>query len=188
MAPRVVKVTDHRSRIAEYGIPVTGFCVVLLLLPLAGCGSSGKSATGTVPRGAARIVVTSPAMRDGGTPPLRFTGVPAHAVELAVLVDDPDAPGGTFVHWTVWGLPPSTRGIQSSSLPAGAREGSNSAGASGYTPPCPPKGNPPHRYVFGVYALSRRIGLAAGAGPDRVEPAVRAATIATGSLTARYGR
>src|ERR671930_1454861 len=104
MAPRVVKVTDHRSRIAEYGIPVTGFCVVLLLLPLAGCGSSGKSATGTVPRGAARIVVTSPAMRDGGTlprrfscdgqgapPPPRFTRVPAHAVELAGVVDDPDA-------------------------------------------------------------------------------------------------
>jgi Raf kinase inhibitor-like YbhB/YbcL family protein len=114
--------------------------------------------------------------------------VPAKAVEVAVLVGDPDAPVGTFVHWTVWGLPRSARGVSSGALPPGAVQGANSAGGQGWTPPCPPKGDKPHRYVFGVYALRKRIGLRAGEDPARVVPAVRAAAIATGSLTARYGR
>jgi Raf kinase inhibitor-like YbhB/YbcL family protein len=120
---------------------------------------------------------------------LAWAGVPAKAAEVAVLVGDPDAPGGTFVHWTVWGLAATARGsLGSGALPAGAAQGANSAGSRGWTPPCPPKGDSPHRYVFGVYALSRRIGLRAGEDPARVVPAVRAAAIATGSLTARYSR
>jgi Raf kinase inhibitor-like YbhB/YbcL family protein len=116
---------------------------------------------------------------------VRWSGVPSKAVEVAVLVDDPDAPSGTFVHWTVWGIPPSAREL-GASLPAGAREGKNSAGGNGWTGPCPPSGT--HRYVFNVYALSKHVTLAAGSPPDKVEPAVRAAAIASGSLTARYGR
>jgi Raf kinase inhibitor-like YbhB/YbcL family protein len=167
---------------------------------LVGCGSSGKPST-TVPLPSIRLTVASPAFSDRGTiparlscngggarPTLRWSRVPSRAVELAVLVDDPDAPGGAFVHWTVWGLAPSTHTLSSASLPAGAHEGSNSAGTKGWTPPCPPKGDPPHRYVFGVYALSRHLALPAGAKPKEVEPAVRAAAIAAGSLTARYGR
>jgi Raf kinase inhibitor-like YbhB/YbcL family protein len=109
-------------------------------------------------------------------------------VEVAVLVGDPDAPGGTFVHWTVWGLTSSTTALAPGALPAGAVEGSNSAGGKGWTPPCPPKGDKPHRYVFGVYALKRHIGLAAGADSRQTVATVRAASIANGSLTARYGR
>lgn len=106
-----------------------------------------------------------------------------------MLVGDPDAPGGTFVHWTVWNLPRGARGrLGSGALPAGAVEGANSAGGRGWTPPCPPKGDKAHHYIFGVYALRKRVALTAGESPAKVVPAIRAVAIATGSLTARYGR
>ena len=106
-----------------------------------------------------------------------------------MLVGDPGAPGGTFVHWTVWGLPVSAKGqVAETALPRGAVQGANSGGGTGWTPPCPPKGAKPHQYVFGVYALRTRVKLRSGDDPSKVVPAVRAAAIATGSLTARYGR
>ena len=106
-----------------------------------------------------------------------------------MLVGDPDAPGGTFVHWVVWGLPHTSRGsVSSAPLPKGAVEGANSSGGNGWTPPCPPKGDQPHHYIFGVYALRKRVALSAGESPAKAVPAIRAVAIATGSLTARYGR
>jgi Raf kinase inhibitor-like YbhB/YbcL family protein len=166
---------------------------------LAGCGSSNTTpTTTTAAQPGARLTVSSPDLQNGGTidkrftcdgagdrPVIRWSGVPSKAVEVAVLVDDPDAPSGTFVHWTVWGIPPTAREV-GASLPAGAREGANGSGGKGWTGPCPPSGT--HRYVFNVYALSKHVTLAAGSPPDKVEPAVRAAAIASGSLTARYGR
>jgi hypothetical protein len=124
----------------------------------------------------------------GTRPTISWAGVPRQAVEVALLVGDPDAPGGTFVHWTVWGMPRGTKGVGAGPLPAGAIQGANSGGSSGWTPPCPPKGAKPHHYIFGVYALRKRIDLRAGEDPSRVVPAIRAVAIATGSLTARYGR
>ena len=177
---------------------------VLLALSLAGCGSSGGTPgeAGTSEVGTTPLAVASASFRNGGVIPKQFTcdgagtrptlswaGVPAKAAEVAILVGDPDAPGGTFVHWTVWGLPPTARGeVTAGALPTGAIEGANSARRTGWTPPCPPKGAAPHHYVFGVYALRKRVDLTAGADPARVVPAVRAAAIASGSLTARYGR
>jgi Raf kinase inhibitor-like YbhB/YbcL family protein len=93
------------------------------------------------------------------------------------------------VHWIVWGLPATQRGtVGSGSLPAGAVEGANSGRRLGWTPPCPPKGDKPHHYVFGVYALSKRLPYKEGEDPAKVVPAVRAAAIASGSLTASYSR
>ena len=77
------------------------------------------------------------------------------------MVVDPDA--GGFVHWTVYGLSGSTRELASSGLPHGAREGENSKGDSGWTPPCPPSGT--HRYEFRLYWLKRKSGLSTGAKP-----------------------
>jgi Raf kinase inhibitor-like YbhB/YbcL family protein len=175
---------------------------VFVLLFIAGCGSSDAPTNGGNEVGTSPLAVASPDFRAGGLIPRQFTcdgggarpslswaGVPSDAVEVAVLVGDPDAPGGTFVHWTVWNLPHSSRGsVSSGALPAGAVEGANSAGSTGWTPPCPPKGDPPHHYIFGVYALRKRVMLTAGESPAKVVPAVRAVAIATGSLTARYGR
>ena len=93
---------------------------------------------------------------------------PRGAAELALIVVDPDA--GGFVHWTTYALPPehaarwAPRG-----LPAGAREGENSAGKAGWTPPCPPSGN--HHYEFRLYWLKRRSNLDAGAKPEAVDQA-----------------
>src|SRR4051794_8596552 len=174
---------------------------VFAALALAGCGSSGERANSGSEVGTMPLAVASPDLGNGGTVPRRFTcdgagarpalswaGIPSQAVEVAVLVGDPDAPGGTFVHWAVWGLPPTTKGVRSDALPTGAVQGVNSAGGNGWTPPCPPQGEKPHHYVFGVYALRKRISLRPGEDPSGVVPAVRAAAIATGSLTAHYGR
>jgi Raf kinase inhibitor-like YbhB/YbcL family protein len=164
--------------------------------------SGSPAETGPNEVGTSPIAVVSPDFRTGGAIPRRFTcdgggarprliwnGVPAKAVDVAVLVGDPDAPGGTFVHWIAWNLPRSVElSLSSGALPAGTVEGANSGGGTGWTPPCPPKGDEPHHYVFGVYALRKRLGFRAGEDPARVVPAVRAAAIASGSLTASYSR
>ena len=167
---------------------------------IAGCGrddkvSSAPPATG----GPAGLKVTSPAFAPNGTiparftctgagdrPALRFAGVPAGAKELALLVIDPDAGGGGFVHWTVYGMAPSVHGIPSTGLPAGAREGSNSTGETGWTPPCPPSGT--HRYRFDLYWLRAPSKLAAGADPQKVVAAIEAAAAGRGELIGRFGR
>jgi Raf kinase inhibitor-like YbhB/YbcL family protein len=188
------------SRIADCRLQIAG--AVAVAVALGGCGSSGSAASSGNEVGTAPLAVASPDLRAGGVIPRRFTcdgagsrprlawsGVPPQAVEVAVLVGDPDAPGGTFVHWAVWALPKTARfAVSSGALPAGALEGANSAGGVGWTPPCPPKGAKPHHYIFGVYALRKRIDLPAGADPSRAVPTVRAAAIASGSLTASYGR
>jgi Raf kinase inhibitor-like YbhB/YbcL family protein len=117
---------------------------------------------------------------------LAWRGVPAGARELAVVVSDPDA--GGFVHWTVFALAPSVRRLPASGLPAGALEGQNSFGHRGWGPPCPPKGDPAHRYRFDVYWLRRPSGLAAGAAPKAVYASLRAAAGGRGELVGRYAR
>ena len=87
--------------------------------------------------------------------PLHWSGVPAGAKSLALIVDDPDAPGGTWTHWVLYDLPPAVtdlaEGMTSRALPLGTREGVNSWSRIGYGGPCPPAGR--HRYVFKLYAL-----------------------------------
>ena len=193
---------DHVSGVAGRGWRVAGAAV--LALAVAGCGSSGAPSqeTGTAEIGTTPLAVASPDLQNKGVIPKRFTcdgggarprlswaGVPARAAEVAILVGDPDAPGGTFVHWVAWGLPATSRGtVDSTGLPAGAVEGANSGRHLGWTAPCPPKGDKPHHYVFGVYALRTRLTFKEGEDPAKVVPAVRAAAIASGSLTASYGR
>ena len=87
----------------------------------------------------------------GTSPPLTWSRAPAAAKSIAILVDDPDAPSGTFTHWLVTGIPPTTTSLDKSELPAGAMASKNSKGAMGYAAPCPPSGL--HRYRFDVFAL-----------------------------------
>jgi Raf kinase inhibitor-like YbhB/YbcL family protein len=110
------------------------------------------------------IAVTSPAFGEGQpiprdytckgpgrSPELRWRGVPTDAKSLALVVSDPDAPKGTFVHWVLYDLPAQDGGLPSGGAPPGAREADNSAGKKGWYPPCPPSGT--HHYQFTVYAL-----------------------------------
>jgi Raf kinase inhibitor-like YbhB/YbcL family protein len=168
---------------------------------LAGCGGGGGAGdkltsppAASAPEG---LHVTSPDFAANGTIPARFTcagagdrpavrfaGVPAAARELALLVVDPDA--GGFVHWIVYGMAAGVRGIGATGLPPGAREGRNSTGATGWTPPCPPRGT--HRYEFELYWLRAPSKLAAGADPRTVAAAIRARAGGRGELVGRFRR
>ena len=91
------------------------------------------------------------------SPPLMFSGVPDGTRSLVMIVDDPDAPAGTWVHWTLWNIPPETRSITEDSVPPGAVQGITSFGKSGWGGPCPPSGR--HHYYFKLYALDIEVEL-----------------------------
>jgi len=169
------------------------FVVATLAVAAIGCG--GREAAAPKTSAPATIQLSSPAFKDGATipranscdgagkpPALSWSGVPSAATELVLVVEDPDAPGGTFVHWTAFGIAPDA-----TSIPAKAASGKNSAGKDGWTPPCPPKGAP-HHYVFTLYALNRASSLKAGADASTVRSALSKGVLATGRLTGLYKR
>lgn len=123
---------------------------------------------------------------DDISPPLEWTGIPDHARTLAIVVEDPDAPGGKFTHWTVWNLPQRIEGIESGGkvLHLGGVQGKNDFGTVGYRGPKPPSGT--HRYSFRIFALDRSLDLAAGASPDEVWRALGERTIAWGELVGTF--
>jgi len=171
--------------------------LLLVALP-AGCGG-GDKASEPLPDAARSLTLTSPAFNDGGTipkrfscdgqggsPALRWSGVPRSARKLALVVEDPDA--DRFVHWTVLDIPASAAGIAEGRVPAGAVETENSFGKRGWGGPCPPEGDDPHRYVFALYATDAPLGLGKDSSPDDVRAALSDHAIARGTLTARFGR
>ena len=117
-------------------------------------------------------------------PPLSVEGTPKEAKSLTLVVDDPDAPGGTFDHWVVWNIPPSTNKILEHTVPG--MEGLNSARQKGYMGPCPPSGT--HRYFFKVYALDTELSLGAKSTKRDLEKAMQGHTVAKGELIGLYHR
>lgn len=144
--------------------------------------------------------LTSPDFEEGGLiprehtcdgedapPELQWSGVPSGVVELALTCDDPDAPGGTFVHWVAWGIDPSSGRL----APAGGaeiRHGRNGFGRDGYGGPCPPPGHGPHHYQFTLYALARPVDLEPGATIGDLHAAMDGSIRATATLTGIYER
>jgi Raf kinase inhibitor-like YbhB/YbcL family protein len=146
------------------------------------------------------ITVSSPAFTAGSpipprftcdgdnlSPPLRWSGVPTGTIEVALVVDDPDAPRGTYVHWVVVGLEPASTELAQATVPPGARQIRNSAGKAVYTGPCPP-GGPPHHYRFTIYALQHPPDVGDDASPEATIQAIEAAASARGRLVGTYGR
>jgi Raf kinase inhibitor-like YbhB/YbcL family protein len=178
--------------------PALGLLAVAALV--AGCGGGGgdRLSSDELPRAPAVLRVSSPAFIDGSRlkqkytcdgagqePPVQAGGIPTSTSELVLVVADPDAPGGTFVHVTRYGISPRGDG----SVDHGGQEGTNSTGKTGWTPPCPPKGDKAHHYVWSVYALRDPSELKAGAKPDEVTAALgKGGVLAKGTIKATYGR
>lgn len=147
------------------------------------------------------MTLQSSAFRDGETIPRRYTcdgedrspelswsDAPPLTCSFSLIMDDPDAPRGTFTHWLVWDLPSSL-----ATLPEGAagigQAGTNDFGRSGYGGPCPPRGHGPHRYFFTLYALDvESLRLRPGASRQSLESAMQGHILAQARLMGRYER
>jgi Raf kinase inhibitor-like YbhB/YbcL family protein len=120
------------------------------------------------------------------SPPLSWPAPPAGSRSLALILDDPDAPGGRFIHWLAWGIGPEAGGLAEGE--AAPLEGRNDFGTVGYRGPCPPRGHGPHRYRFRLHAVSGELGLAAGAGVAELERALVGNVLAVAELVGTYQR
>ena len=148
--------------------------------------------------------LTSPAFTEGGmipaqytcngadiSPPLAWEQVPEDAKSLALIVDDPDAPVGTWVHWVLYNLPASTRELKENItktkiLPDGAMQGTNDFRKIGYNGPCPPGGT--HRYFFKLYALDEMVDLNPGARKKDLVDAMKGHILAECQLMGKFSR
>lgn len=119
------------------------------------------------------------------SPPLAFKDVPEGAESLALIVDDPDAPGGTWVHWVVWNMEPSISEI-SQGEQIKAEKGKNDFGKLNYGGPCPPRGT--HRYYFKLYALDKRLNLREGSSKKQLEKAMEGHILGEAQLMGVYSR
>lgn len=119
-------------------------------------------------------------------PPLLIEGVPEAAKSLALIMDDPDAPRGTWVHWLVWNIDPKAKEIAEATVPSGASLGMNDFRRLAYGGPCPPSGT--HRYFFKLYALDTVLGLRQGATKAELEKAMQGHVIAQAELIGLYSR
>jgi hypothetical protein len=148
------------------------------------------------------LKISSPAFEQGGnipelyscngkdySPPLEWLNVPPEAETLALIMDDPDAPGGTFVHWVVYDMPSQVTKLEQDrpagpNLPEGGTQGANNFGNTGYGGPCPPSGS--HRYFFKLYALDSRLNLDPGATKDQLEQAMEGHILDKAELMANF--
>lgn len=124
------------------------------------------------------------------SPPLRFLGIPQGAKSLVLILDDPDAPRGTFDHWIVWNLPPhlteiSEGAAEFAQLTPPPKQGLNGFGTTSYKGPCPPPGKV-HHYHFKLYALSSQLNLSEGSTKQEVERAMEGLIIEKAELVGTY--
>jgi Raf kinase inhibitor-like YbhB/YbcL family protein len=142
------------------------------------------------------LVITSPVFENKGVipskytcddenvnPPLNIKGLPERTESLVLIVDDPDAPMGTWDHWIVWNISPVEK-IQENTVPG--TEGVNDFRKRSYGGPCPPSGT--HRYFFKVYALDTKLGLTPNSRKKDVEKAMKNHILAKGELIGLYSR
>ena len=165
---------------------------------IAGAFAIVLAAIASLAAGGAKMKITSSAFQEGAnipskftcdgvdtSPPLQIADIPSEAKSLALIVDDPDAPGGLFTHWLVWNIPPQTSAVGEGSTPKGV-QGTNDFGKSGYGGPCPPSGT--HRYYFKIFALDRELDLPFGAKRGQVDAAIKGHVVAQGELKGRYSQ
>lgn len=153
----------------------------------------------------ARMVIKSPAFQNGGgiprkhtcdgedgSPRLSWSEAPPAAKMFALIADDPDAPGGTWVHWVIYDIPASIKELPESiasgeTLASGAKQGVNDFRKTGYGGPCPPPGSP-HRYFFRLYALDAATNLKPRATKQQLLDAIKGHVLAEAELVGKYSR
>lgn len=179
--------------------------VVVVVATIAFSGFSAFPAHADPPAKAGTLNVSSSAFAAEGmipskyscegadmSPPLAWSAVPAGTKSIALICDDPDAPGGMWVHWVLFNLPPSASSLPEkvepgASLSDGARQGANDFGKLGYGGPCPPPGKA-HHYFFKVYALDTTVALKPGAKKADLLQAMEHHVLAEGMLMGKYQR
>lgn len=119
-------------------------------------------------------------------PELNFSDISKEAKSLVLIMDDPDAPAGTWTHWTLWNIDPKTTKIGERSIPSGATEGTTSFGKPGYGGPCPPSGT--HRYFFKLFALDTILDLKSQADVSKLEKAIEGHRVGRAELVGLYSR
>jgi hypothetical protein len=157
----------------------------------------GAAAIGQTSSSPASIKITSSAFSSGEqipkkytcdaanvNPPLHLDNVPKTAKSLALIVDDPDAPGRTWVHWLVWNIDPNTTDIAENSVSRNAVQGTSDFGEAKYGGPCPPSGT--HRYFFKAYALDTTLSLPSSSKKSALEKAMAGHILGQGSLMGTY--
>jgi len=175
--------------------------ITLLLAEFTACGGS-SGAHPSAPAGVteAQITVTSTAFSENGTvpidntcdgkdmsPEISWSSPPAGAKSIVIVIDDPDAPGGTFTHFLVYGISPDTHELKAAAdLSTTARVGKNDFGAVRYNGPCPPK-QEEHLYRFQIFALDVPVNLAEAAPRADVDAAMSGHVLGRGMLTAQFG-
>jgi Raf kinase inhibitor-like YbhB/YbcL family protein len=179
-------------------VRAAALAVVIGAALVVGCGGGDKPSQ-ELPDAPATMRLASPAFHngalipkrytcsgDGTSPPLAILDAPAKTRELALLVEDRDA--DRFVHWTLLGISPDTALIGAGKVPSGAVQTENGFGDHAWGAPCPPEDDPPHHYVFAIYALDAPLGLDEDASQDDVREAIAEHALARGTLTGRFGR
>jgi Raf kinase inhibitor-like YbhB/YbcL family protein len=173
---------------------IFSFCCFILCLSLFASVVPGKEAVKT-----GGLTISSPAFENNGlipekhtcdgknvNPPLLIGTMPPATKSFALIVDDPDAPMGTWVHWVVWNIPAATREIRENSLPAEAKQGLNDFRKHEYRGPCPPSGT--HRYFFKLYALDTILNLPSTAAKTDMGKAMAGHVIEHSEVVGLYKR
>jgi Raf kinase inhibitor-like YbhB/YbcL family protein len=127
------------------------------------------------------------------SPPLQWSGAPNQTQSFALMMEDPDAPSGTFDHWVLFNIPAATTKLpeampSSAVLTNGAKQGINGFGRLGYGGPCPPQGDDSHRYFFRLYALDVVISALEGTSKNEVKRAMEGHVLAEAALIGTYAR
>lgn len=187
-------------KIMHSGFSLTGFAFAFALA--AGCHGAPRPEPGAQ---RAPLQLTSIDFPPGGSipaaltcdgvnrsPSLTWSDPPAGTKSFVLILDDPDAPVGTFVHWVLYNLPPTARSLppavpKQNEVAGGGRQGRNDFGDIGYGGPCPP-GHMPHHYRFLLYALDTPLSLHAGATKPQVEDALKGHILARGRMVGVYSR
>jgi len=195
-----MKANDCRQRHNLFRVLVLLTTLGLVTVLLVSCGVGEQ-----LPEEEKTLSITSTAFQEGDkipdnytsqgqdiSPPLDWSEPPEGTQSFVLIMDDPDAPGGTFTHWVIFNIPSNSRGLPEAvpaedQLSDGTLQGKNDFGRIGYGGPSPPPG-PAHRYKFTLYALDQSLDLTAGASKKQVLDAIEGHILAQGELTGIYQR